>query len=110
MSLFDMSGHHYTSSQRKEIMNKQETAAELRALKAKVAELEKRLEGPCWVGSDGQVHLIEKMNDYHLINALKVCLRVDTKYTFDTERMRSFAYMVLRASRSQIPKGKWING
>lgn len=47
---------------------------------------------------------IKDMDDKHLLNSVAVCLRLDNRYTFDTERMQSFYFMTREVARRKLHK------
>ena len=52
-----------------------------------------------WRNLDGDLLSISGMNDTHLINAIRVCERMDSRYGWNPERMQSFADLVREALR-----------
>jgi hypothetical protein len=94
-------------------MNRQQIENRLAAMEREAkmlrAELEK-LKRPFWRGLNGDIIPFHEMDDQHLRNSLRVCVRMDPRYTFAAERMRSFAEMVIEAYERGIPTATWIEG
>ncbi len=74
----------------------------LESLDAEYRHLKRLAEQPCWVSFTGATTLISNMDDQHLLNSIRVCLRMDKRYAYDAARMESFACMILEAQRRGI--------
>lgn len=57
---------------------------------------------PSWIKMSGERVHIHDMNDGHLINAIKVCLRMDSRYDWTPARMMAFAHLIIEADIRDI--------
>ena len=80
---------------------------ELPRLRTALCDAQKVAAGPFWRSHQGVPVPLSSMDNEHLVNALRICTRLDARYSFDRERFKSFLGMMQEAKRRNISVSQW---